>query len=263
FVGSNAARDAQRDQRHLSPRRRSSRPSVGGLRAARWSPSSRRPRAARRRAAAGAPARWLRRRIHTGCLSDFPSFECSYDGFGSRPHALCPCALGGDDGFQSPDRRLQFVIDDEIVVLRELINLAAGYGEPPLDLFVAVLAAAAQPLLENRRGWRQHKDADGLAASAPYLTGALDVDDEHHVLAIRQGRFGVRSRRSVVAAEHISPLEEGLFPDHGLEAFPTDEIIVDAVLLPGPCGSRRIGARHAQIGHALHEPLDKRRFAGA
>ena len=67
--------------------------------------------------------------------------------------------------------------------------------EPPADLLFAVLAAAAQPLLEDRRRRRQHEDADGLDAAAAHLPRALHVDDQHHVLAARPAAPRCRRQR--------------------------------------------------------------------
>ncbi len=114
LVGSNSAGDAQRDQCHRQTS--SSIFSTFRRRTSRWamvtflSPSSR----------GTAPAQQLTR-PRAGQDDEFepvlfgtaPSFKCSYDGFGLRPHALCPCALCGDDGLQPLDRRVQFVVDDD------------------------------------------------------------------------------------------------------------------------------------------------------
>ncbi len=113
----------------------------------------------------------------------------------ARPHRLHPRPLGQHDRPQPIDGRVELVVDDHVLVLRELADLAAGDLEPPADLLLAVLAAAAQPLLEDGRRRRQHEDADGLDAAAAHLPRALHVDDEHDVLARAPGT------RSVSAAQ--------------------------------------------------------------
>ena len=50
------------------------------------------------------------------------------------------------------------VVDDDVVVLVHGAHFAAARLQPPLNLRFAVLAAAAQPLLEHRERRRQHED---------------------------------------------------------------------------------------------------------
>src|SRR5688500_3330582 len=118
------------------------------------------------------------------------SMKCSYDAFRGTAHQPDTRALGEDDGAQAVDRLGHLVVDDDVLVLRELRDLAAGDVEPAPDLLLAVLGSPAQALLEDRCRRRQHEDTDRLDAARPHLAGALHVDDQHHVLAPRQAGHG-------------------------------------------------------------------------
>src|SRR5204862_67645 len=71
------------------------------------------------------------------------------DLFRVRAHRLQPRPLGDDDAPQPIDGGGQLVVDDDEVVLDEGGDLLFGDLQPPLHLFLAVLAAAAQSALEH------------------------------------------------------------------------------------------------------------------
>src|SRR5688500_4913878 len=110
------------------------------------------------------------------------------DRFRLRPHPSDPRPFREHDAAQALDRQVQRVVDDDVVVARELADLVAGGVEPPPYLLVRVLAAAAQTLLEDLGRRRQHEDAHRLHASRPHLPCPLAVDHQHHVLAVRNDR---------------------------------------------------------------------------
>src|SRR5688572_14731004 len=190
------------------------------------------------------------------------SMKCSYDGFRRSAHQPDARPLRDDDRLQPLHRCRHFVVDHHVLVLRVLRDLAARDVEPPANLLLTVLAPPAKPLLQHRRRWRQHENADRLDAPGAHLTRALHVDDEHDVLAAREERLGVVGARSVVVAEYVGPLEKRAVADHLLEAIARNEIIVNAGPLARSGAPRRIGPRHVQVGHLVHQALDQGGFAG-
>ena len=166
---------------------------------------------------------------------------------------------------QPIDAGLELVVDDDVVVLGERGHLVARHLQPPLNRLLAVLAAAAQPLLEHLERRRQHEDADGLDAARPHLPRALHVDHQHHVAARRRASRSVSAAHGAVeVAEDVGPLQElaraAIIASNRCAGH---EIIVHAVGFPGPRGARRVGARQREVRHQLHQPLDQRRLAGA
>ena len=126
---------------------------------------------------------------------------------------------------------VELVVDDDVVVLGERGDLGPRDLQPPLHRGLAVLAAAAQPLLEHLERRRHHEDRRGLDAAAPHLPRALHVDHQHHVLAGVEQRARCRPRRAVEVAEHVGPLEELAAAIIASNALAADEIIVHAVAL--------------------------------
>src|SRR5262245_27901833 len=163
------------------------------------------------------------------------------DGFSILAHAFHTRTLGPYDCLQTADGRVDLVVDDDILVLRVLVDLRAGDLEPPPNLVLGVLAATAQTLLQHVSRRRQHKNANGLDSARTDLTSALDIDYEDNVFAAREHRLGIRRGSAVVVPEHVRPFEKLALADHGFEPLACNEIIVDPVLLADSGGTGRVG----------------------
>src|SRR5262245_29726799 len=77
------------------------------------------------------------------------------DLFRRRPHPVHAPALRQDDGAQAFYTPVHVVVDDNVVVGRVVADFPARHLEATPDLFLAVLAAAAQALLEDSSRRRQ------------------------------------------------------------------------------------------------------------
>src|SRR3954468_2247308 len=185
------------------------------------------------------------------------------DSLGDQAHRFQPGPFRQHNRSQPVHGRLQGVVDHDVLVLLEFADFLARLVEAPANLLLGVLAAAAQPLLEDRGSWRQDENADRLDAARAHLPGALHVDDENDVLPARENVLGIRRAGSVEVAERIGPLQECRLADHHLEAFAAHKIIVNAVLLAAPGRSRGVGPRQPAARHELHQALDERGFSGA
>ena len=73
-----------------------------------------------------------------------------------------PSPLGENDAPQPIDAAFELVVHDHVIVLGERRGLVARHLEAPLDGLFAVLAAAAQPLLEHLEG-RRHARRSPIA----------------------------------------------------------------------------------------------------
>src|SRR5438034_427826 len=108
--------------------------------------------------------------------------KCPDYGFGRGLHPLQPGPFRDDDGAQPVDRGAHLVVDDDEIIFGEGGHLVARHLQPPLNVCLAVLPAAAQPLLEHVLRRRHQKHARDRRAARAHLARALDVDDEHDVV---------------------------------------------------------------------------------
>jgi len=114
---------------------------------------------------------------------------------------LYPCALSGDNRFQSLDRRLQFVIDDEIVVLRVLVNLATGDGEPPREVALngeAFLSVTISPAASVDVSTEDHK-------RTYFGNLLLQYGEHHHLVLVRKFVDVLGAVRWVIALDAERP----------------------------------------------------------
>src|SRR4051812_7794204 len=86
------------------------------------------------------------------------------DRFGAQPHPRQPGALTDDNAPETIDGGGDLVVDDDEIVLGEGGDLGARHVEASLDGRFAVLAAAAEPLLEDRERRRHHEHRAGFDA---------------------------------------------------------------------------------------------------
>ena len=77
--------------------------------------------------------------------------KCLNDVFGRPTHGLHARPLGQNDGPQPLDGPVELVIDHDVLVARKFADLAARGVEAFPDLDFCILAAPAQPLLQNLR----------------------------------------------------------------------------------------------------------------
>ncbi len=127
---------------------------------------------------------------------------------GDRLHAMRPRSLGCDDLLQPDDRRLEIVVDDDVVVVDVAGRLAPRGLEPPLHLLLGVLAAPAQPLLEHLKRGRHHEDRRMVDAARLDLPRTLDVDDQHHILSVGDHVARHHRRSAVIDCRTRPPTPE-------------------------------------------------------
>ena len=98
----------------------------------------------------------------------------------SRPHRR---PLGTDDSLQLHDTGFQFVVDDNVVIPRYLLDLAMRYSQPAhqFDLCQMGAAAAAEPFFQYDRRRRQDENPDRVRLQAPDLLSTLDVNNENEI----------------------------------------------------------------------------------
>src|SRR5262245_27265158 len=85
--------------------------------------------------------------------------ECFQDAVSDRFHAMRPRSFGFDNLPQPLDRRLELVVDNDVVIVEETGGLGARGRQPALHLFLSIFAASSQPLFELRERRRQHKNS--------------------------------------------------------------------------------------------------------
>src|SRR5262249_10223900 len=96
-----------------------------------------------------AASRVHRRRQRTRTCSHFFLSKRPHDSSSFGRHRARARAFGEHDGPQTIDARLERVVDDDVVVFADGADLLARRGEAAPDGRLRILAAAAQPPLED------------------------------------------------------------------------------------------------------------------
>src|SRR5712691_13404268 len=146
-----------------------------------------------------------------------------------------PCALAGKDqsgrahdGCKVPPGLFKLFVYNNIVELGDVADFLAGVAQSPLDCLFAVLAPPPQPSLEllEDRGRRKDEDAHRVGKGGPDLLGALPVDFEQDVQALR-ARFGDPLLGGAVAVSvNFGRFQELAALEHRVESLAVDEMIL-------------------------------------
>src|ERR1035438_9787347 len=91
--------------------------------------------------------------------------------------------LRKDDGDQPFDRFFELIVNQDVIVLIVLRDLAPGSLEPALDLVFRILTTIPKPPLQRLAIRRQHKDADRIGQVFFDLRCTLNVNVEQEILA--------------------------------------------------------------------------------
>src|SRR3569832_366746 len=164
---------------------------------------------------------------------------------------------------QGPERALELVVDDEIIVLVVVRHLRRGLLHAARDHLLAVLTAAAQALLQGLARGRQHEDAGGLGEGGAHLARALPIDLEHHVGATVELVLQTVLGGPIKIAEHLGVLEKGPRRHHGLERLDRHKVIIDPVALARSHRPRGVRDRQGKVGRELEQLAHQTRLARA
>src|SRR5580704_3667284 len=171
-------------------------------------------------------------------------------------------ALSGNDCLQSVAGLLKLVVDQNVVILVVILDLAAGLFQAALDHSMRIFAALAQaPFQSLAVGW-QYENADGFGKFLFDLRGSLHVDVEQEIVALLLGLAQETPRRAVV----ILSVETGVFQefvggDHLLKFLARDEVVLLAILLASTQGSRGVGDREIETRCHREQYIDQGRFS--
>ncbi len=170
---------------------------------------------------------------------------------------------GGDDDrsklFQSP---VKLVIDDQIVILVTMFNVAHGLAQAPTHT-VGVIAPLEQTLFQRIQGRRQDKDTDGIVQPRSDLLRALPVYLQDHVLALGELLLHPVARGGITVVEYGGVFEEPVLLQQGIEFLFTDEIVVNFMPLVRSRGAGGMGDGHQQLGQGGDQPAYQRGLPGA
>ena len=117
-------------------------------------------------------------------------------------------------------------------------------------------AAPLEPGAQLFHAWRKNEDQHRVGEDFLDLHGALPIDLQNHVGAVRDALLDRPARSSVALAVHVRPLEKSLGLGHGVELGAGDEIVFAAMLfLPARC-PRGMGNRRLKPRIEFHQRLD-------
>ena len=140
------------------------------------------------------------------------------------------------------DRLGQIVIADNMVIDRNVRQLFPCLIDPGFDDLVRLAAlASADTGFEFFEAWRCDEDTDDVFFFRDDLLGALDLDLEDHIVALRALFLDEETGRSVIVLYIFSIFQKLIVFDRFPEAFLCDKEIIDAVDFSFPGLSCRHG----------------------
>ena len=98
-------------------------------------------------------------------------------------------------------RFLELVVDQNVVVLVVVLDLAAGGDQTALDDLFRIFAAVAQSPFQRLAVRRQNEDADRIGQISLDLRGTLDVDIEQQIVPFLLRLAQELARRAVAVAD--------------------------------------------------------------
>ena len=174
---------------------------------------------------------------------------------GQSPPASAP--LSNDYGAQGLHGMIYHIVDDQEVILTKIGQFLPGIAKTDRQRLRTLRAAPGKSPLQLFPGWRG--DEDEMSLPSPLLSDlprSLDIDIKKYIKALFQKVFHLRTTGTVKAAVHLSPLEETAAVTYTYKGLRIDEIVVPAVLFPGPgfSGGMRNGKSNAgQLGQYSFE----------
>jgi len=110
--------------------------------------------------------------------------------------------VGQENRPQRCQRRLEIVIDDQIIEFGIVRYFADGVAHTPLDDRATVLRPSAQALVERLTRRRQNKNAKAIRQLRPHLACSLPVDFQDDIAPGRQPLQNPFPAGAVVVIEH-------------------------------------------------------------
>src|SRR5882757_2475860 len=172
-------------------------------------------------------------------------------------------AAAFDDGLQIFDRLLEAIIDDHVVEFSPVTQVLGGVAQAALNDLGGIGAAPLEPELQRLARRRQDENAAGLRQSGAHLAGALPIDFQQQLLAIRQRLLHGSQPGTVAIVEDPGVLEKLMVRDHFLKALGADEVVIAPGDFVGPGLARGVGHRELDARLALHQGLYQTGLAGA
>src|ERR1041385_2929902 len=153
------------------------------------------------------------------------------------------------DGGKVPPRFFKLFVYNNIIELGHVAYFLSGGAQSPLDRLFCVLSAPAQAPLEllQDRGRGKDEDAHRVGKGGADLLGALPVDFEHDIQALR-ARFGdPLLRRAVAVSVDFGRFQKLAALEHRLEGLAVDEMVLAPVRFARARGPRGVGNREREL----------------
>ena len=159
---------------------------------------------------------------------------------------------------------VKVVVDEDVVELAAVLDLALGVADAALDDVGGVLGAGDEAAAELFQARRQDEDPDGvLGAFFRDIAGTLPVNIEQDVAALGQGAIDGPARAAVTGAVDVGPFEEGVGVDQPLELGVIDEMIVAVGDLAGADAAGGHGDGQLEPAVIGHQAAAQAGLAGA
>ncbi len=160
---------------------------------------------------------------------------------------------------------LQGVVHDHTVEAEGVGEFVLGFGDTGFERFGGLRLTRGEALVQGFHGGRHHENREeqfpeGLLELQP----AFDVHVEHHYFILPPQSVHLRTQRAVEAVlVNFLPFDELARVDAAFEFVYADEVVVHAIGLGLPLGSRRgrDGEGQARIG--IEQVADDGRLAAA
>ncbi len=163
-----------------------------------------------------------------------------------------------------PDRPIEFVVDDPVIVFPGETELFGRPTEPFLHFFFVFRPSTDQPFPEHVGVFRFDKKRDRFRKSGPDLSCSLDVDFKDDPISLLQlfENMPFQSSVPIAAVEHFEAFEKLVVFPLRLKFFPRNKPVLNAVdLACTRFSGRRRNAQSERQRRFLENPFQNRSLA--
>src|SRR5690606_12020017 len=139
---------------------------------------------------------------------------------------LLAVAAAGNNCLQFQHRLPQVIVDDDVVELVPVRDVAYCIPEAPQDDGFTVGTAVPKAPFQFPERWRQDENGLALGHRLPDLAGALPVDFEDYVAALGKVRLDLGASGAVAVVEYLRRFQEFAFRFQLRELFAGNEEII-------------------------------------
>ncbi len=182
----------------------------------------------------------------------------AFDSFGP-PSALCTVleALSVHDGREIKQGAIENFVDYNEVKFFDLSQLNGRILQAQFDCFGAVLTPALQTATQFFPAGGQNEDEDGVGVHPFNLDGALVINFQNDVGALRHALFQHLFGSAIAVAVHVRPFHKGVGGHHGIKLLLRHKKVFSTMFFLTAGRARGVRHRGQHAGVKLHQGFDQ------